>query len=66
MEKIRRIHPEIRKGLRYKLVQKLMDEQMQNWLSQESTMKLVKKLISECKQKSANVVKNNILKKLFL
>ena len=52
MEKIRRIHPSIKKNIRYKLCDKMMEENLITWFSQPQTLQLVQKLINDCKQKN--------------
>ena len=49
MEKIRRIHPSIKKNIRYKLCDKMMEENLITWFSQSQTLQFVQKLINDCK-----------------
>lgn len=49
MEKIKRLHPQIRENIRYKLGQKMMNELMLTWFTQEQTKAIIKKLIEDCK-----------------
>ena len=65
MERIKKIHPQIRRNVRYKLTQKLMEDNLMNWFNLPQTQKLISNLIKECKQKSITIVNinnyNNIL-----
>lgn len=56
MEKIKRIHPAVKNNIRYKLVQKMMDDQLINWFNQPSTIGLIDKLLKDCKKKATNFV----------
>lgn len=58
MEKIKRIHPKIRKSVRYQLVQKMMEDNIEKWFSQPSTFSLIEKLIEDCKKKNVTLVNN--------
>ena len=60
MEKIKRIHPAIKNNIRYKLVQKMMDDQLINWFNQPSTIILIDKLLKDCKKKATNFVSSTI------
>ena len=53
MEKVKKLHPSIKSNIRYKLCNKMMQENFLIWFNQPSTVKLIKKLIEDCK-------KNNI------
>ena len=60
MEKIKRTHPAIKNNIRYKLVQKMMDDQLINWFNQPSTIILIDKLLKDCKKKATNFVSSTI------
>ena len=53
MEKVKKLHPQVKSNIRYKLCSKMMQENFIFWLNQPSTIKLVKSLLDNCK-------KNNI------
>lgn len=61
MEKIKRIHPAVKNNIRYKLVQKMMDDQLINWFNQPSTIGLIDKLLKDCKKKATNFVYSILL-----
>ena len=50
MEKIKKLHPSVKSNIRYKLCNKMMQENFLLWFSQPSTAKLIKKLIDDCKK----------------
>ena len=70
MEKIKSLHPAIKSNLRYKLCQKMMQENFIYWLSQSSTEKLIKNLLESCKKNNITISSpnpfflNNITKSL--
>lgn len=49
MERIKKIHPIIRKNVRYKLAQKIMEDNLINWLYLPQTKKLIEDVIKQCK-----------------
>ena len=44
MEKIKKLHPAIKSNIRYKLCAKMMQENFVYWMTQPSTLKLIKNL----------------------
>ena len=56
MEKLKRLPPSVKKNVRYKLVQRMMDDQLINGFSQPSTIGLIEKLLKDCKKKATNFV----------
>jgi len=59
MEKIKSLHPAIKSNLRYKLCQKMMQENFIYWLSQSSTAKLIKNLLESCKKNNITISSPN-------
>ena len=53
MEKIKKLHPQIKSNIRYKLSSKMMQENFVYWLNLPTTSKILKKLFE-------NLKKNNI------
>ena len=50
MEKVKKLHPSVKSNIRYKLCSKMMQENFLIWFNQPSTIKLLEKLIEECKK----------------
>ena len=59
MEKIRKLHPQIKSNIRYKLSLKLMQENFIYWLNLPSTSKLLKKLFESCKKNNITISSPN-------
>ena len=51
LERIRKLNPQIKSNIRYKLSSKIMQENFLYWLNLSSTEKLLIKLLDNCKQK---------------
>ena len=59
MEKIKKLHPQIKSNIRYKLSSKLMQENFIYWLNLPSTSKLLKKLFENCKKNNITISSPN-------
>ena len=59
MEKIKKLHPQIKSNIRYKLSSKLMQENFIYWLNLPSTSKLLKKLFESCKKNNITISSPN-------
>lgn len=57
MEKIKKIKHQVRRNVRYKLAQKIMNDNMMTWFNLPQTKKLIDNLIKECKKKNISIVK---------
>lgn len=47
----------IRNSVRYMLVQKMMEENFNKWMSQSNTINLIQKLIEDCKKPNISLVR---------
>ena len=59
MEKIKKLHPQIKSNIRYKLSSKMMQENFIYWLNLPSTSKLLKKLFESCKKNNITISSPN-------
>ena len=59
MEKIKKLHPQIKSNIRYKLSAKMMQENFIYWLNLPSTGKLLKKLFDNCKKSNITISSPN-------
>ena len=59
MEKIKKLHPQIKSNIRYKLSAKMMQENFIYWLNLPSTGKLLKKLFDSCKKSNITISSPN-------
>ena len=59
MEKIKKLHPQIKSNIRYKLSAKMMQENFIYWLNLPSTGKLIKKLFDSCKKSNITISSPN-------
>ena len=50
------IDASVRSSVRYNLVHKMMEENFSRWISQQSSLNLIQKLIDECKKQNISLV----------
>jgi hypothetical protein len=50
------IDQNIKTSVRYGLVQKMMEENFNKWISQQNTLNLIQKLIEDCKKPNISLV----------
>ena len=55
MEKIPKIHQKVKNHIRYKLCQKMMENNLIKWFSIPSTMQIVTRLIEDCKKSDITI-----------
>lgn len=64
------IDSNVKNNVRYVLVQRMMEENFNKWISQQATMNLVQKLIEDCKKPNIslvfNILTNSLLQVRFL
>jgi hypothetical protein len=50
------IDQNIKSSVRYGLVQKMMEENFNKWISQQNTFNLIQKLLEDCKKPNISLV----------
>jgi hypothetical protein len=50
------IDQNIKSSVRYGLVQKMMEENFNKWISQQNTFNLIQKLLEDCKKSNISLV----------